>query len=548
MGASTMNETTNSNDSWRSGDWLMSKHSDWATPFSEADENSFANNSFANNSFTTIEDDSSKKDEKIADNLLSNIQLEEDSAPSDEISVGNGTDNEDDEWMIPSHEIEECDDDSTSSGFTSPESTPTIRPLSPPKSPRKALPISHYKMQASTTTSTLSPRRRVEAILSSSTTNKWPRKMNLIPSIAPPPLTETKTPRKTHTIREDNSNDEAGMTPVAPRQRRLSLWSKGRRHSIDGSMHRNAEPSSPHRQNNGRRSLSFFGNKAQDEDEAFHTECSEKTTPMEKPRTAMTNRRHSIDGSMHDSAHHPTKRRLSFFGNIMENKPKRSDESGTSKRKTKVQSRCRRRGMKESSGVTVVSSVRRRLSFFGSGGVNKETAINDKEQNPHHSSKRRSSIDGSMHQMNTPSPSTSRRRFSFFGNGKKDTDNHQTEAKTEQTENQSSPMNKGRRHSMDNSMHDAPAPFHRQGSFFGTKIEYDERPSTGTSTIISPPPAVTRSKKKPVRRRNSIDGSQHENGGKLKRRLSFFGSKDQAVQVNRNRRERRRRPTKLVAI
>ena len=74
-------------------------------------------------------------------------------------SIGGSLFKEDekDEWM-PSREMDFDEDDSYSSGFASCETTPSVCPFLSPKSPRRAYPVSHYKMQVSVSSPTSSPR------------------------------------------------------------------------------------------------------------------------------------------------------------------------------------------------------------------------------------------------------------------------------------------------------------------------------------------------------------------------------------------------------
>jgi hypothetical protein len=382
-------------------------------------------------------------------------------------------------------------------------------------------------MRASITSPTKSPRRRVEHIKSnvgSSSFSSSPRKM----VIAAPPLTASDTSDESHCkSAAEQDTDDIGMHPVVPQQRRLSLWGKmiipreKRRHSIDGSMHKNATTSSsspprrlasPRRtagrhRYTGRRRLSFLG--------------SSKTPKETKTSTNNSSPNNTVEICNNSPVKH--KRRWSFFGLVAADIDEPLEATDQSNAQL-VQ--------EDNNDFKLLSSIRRRLSLFNSNESENQDEVQQETKKVKESHPRRHSIDESMHSVFQ----TSRR--GLFGSGKDSTeDNPKTDVQDVKREKESTNKRKTRRHSIDNSMHDASSPFRRRVSFFGSKIVYDERPDTKSKK---------KSKKRSSRRRNSIDGSQHAQGGKARRRLSFFGSKTSghASESDYSKKERKRRKVK----
>uniref|UniRef100_A0A7S3KZ72 Uncharacterized protein n=1 Tax=Amphora coffeiformis TaxID=265554 RepID=A0A7S3KZ72_9STRA len=439
------------------------------------------------------------------------------------------------------------DDDSYSSGFASCETTPSVYPFSTPASPRRAHPVSHYKMKMSVSTPTSSPRRGRRR--ASDDPAFSPIRSSALMALTPPLEKNTSNASTNDTVVVKSpltrkkrwgffSSAQTGMTPVTPRQRRLSLWGKAtdekpeklikkgsmRRHSIDGSMHGSMHSSM--------RQI-FFGSKANTEKTS--TASAVKAEKKGKKSKKSNTRRRSIDNSMHrNTVSEKPRRRLSLFGGqknetteSVDNSEKLDNGISMSNNKT-----TRRHSIDNSLHSVHLATPRRRLSLFGVGRM--EDTPEESPSNTNKTHRRRLSffgagrseaescpetpIDGNVQDSAVTSPPRRRRRFSFFG----------ASAETEETTGKPSSVQKKRggnkrRHSIDGSMHSPPPVYtvRREESFFGTKIIYDERPNTSAT-----PPKDSK-KTATTTRRHSIDGSMHcvtNSPPRNRRRLSFFGS------------------------
>lgn len=468
---------------------------------------------------------------------------------------------------------EEFNSDSDSSAFASCESRPSLmsRPFSPPNAARKALPVSHYKMQMSPSKTRASKTEDDAAVSSPISSPKGG--LPMAPTLSPPkktkgirnfiksikiPLDEPGKDTKPNA----KESDDTDMVPVAPRHRRLSVWGKmttderarqtaqmenekssKRRHSIDGSMHGLSAhlSSSPSR---GRRRLSFFGNKTCEEPEPKQRTSKKKSKKSKKSRRSK--RRHSIDGSMHqviekkakrsssksrrhsiDGSMHQTsvptspRRRVSFFGNKTENVPDNvpTTASASSRRRSSFFGNKNTNDANEP--VATPSSQKRRLSFLGSKNENAsdEPKITARRRRLSFFGNRAdNTLDDSFHEPEASYNETNRasirlfpllirRRLSIFGGHKEHSDS--ATSKLESTNGRIVHLSRVRR---------------RRWSIFGDKTE--------TETEAEESPEASPSSKAPGRtftekRRRSIDNSLHTPSvhSPHLRRLSLFGGK-----------------------
>ena len=282
--------------------------------------------------------------------------------------------------------------------------------------------------------------------------------------------------------------------------------SRRRRHSIDGSMHQSTHKPAP---SNARRRLSFFGGNS------MHVDWNAEETPADSNECKI-------------SLFPLFKRRLSIFGN---SKAGATTNENTSNNKAKGRT------------VQLSPTRRRRLSIFGGNKPEEETStetpskVESKISNglrrrhsmdgslhtnipaspirPTKRSRRRHSIDGSMHQEQPSSPPRRSRRVDCSGSVTSSITlpslNVIPQAKSPPKTNKGKVKAPRRRHSIDGSMHNINESVDKLTSFFRLEAKLDnaENETKNLGVDNNSSGAAKRRSKRGGRRRHSIDGSMH---------------------------------------